>query len=634
MIRISMRVWYVMTKENGSDLSESGRDDPGTRRRREILTTLGAAGIAGIAGCGGGSDGGDGGDGEGGDGGDGDGVQMIDRTYRANITDQNINNAEFNFVRSGADFVVGPIWLFEWALVANMKTAEFAGQLLSDWSVDGTTMSLEMDDRFSWHNGDPVNADDMVTQMRIASLFGSARRVGNADGVIKNPASIQKTGDYSLEIEMPAELNPKLAVGQLFASGGPKNVLLWTKTSKFGSFEERLRDGTTDDEKQSIQSDLTNTSWGIDEFVGNGPFQVSDYTSSALLLERYDGHPQADNINFPQIEYKPRGGQGGVAALKNRGIEQGGGVLSQDEIDQVPDIYRQVGLLRFGGTAVICNHQHEIFGRTNVKQALAHITDNQEVVDNFGTTKADPADPTDAGIAPQNKDPYLGGAIEGNLITYDSPETAVSLLEEEGFTREDGEWYKPDGDRWSFQLKTFDNPVWNPQARTIASQWSDFGIDCEAQIVEGSTFFSEYPNGSYDIVVEYGRGAGSQNPYFAHRRNMIGFGGSSMQYPEEVEAPPVGERDGSLQTYVISDLLNNALTAPDQDTFVEAIRELAWVSNYTLPVQQLTHLKFQFMYNTDTFEWPPADSNKYSWAFPRGQERYMARRGWMSAKPT
>jgi len=625
--------------------NNGGETDPlAARRRREILMGIGTVGAMGVAGClggggGGGTDTPDDSDGGSDGGSDGDGsttepdtVAMSDQTYRINVpTLSGASNAGYNF--AGAAENVGPVdaMLFDWAIIANSQTGELAPHIFDDWSIDGTTMSITMREDFTWHNGDPVTADDVVTQLKMAALFGSARRVGSAGGIIDGYTAVQKTGEYSVEAEMTGELNPELAMTQVFAAGGPQNVLIFAKESKWGSFVEGLSDSTTEEEENSIKSEITNASWSIDNFTGNGPFKIKDYTNSAVLLEKHEGHPQSDNINFNEVEVRSFG-DNKTQALASNSVDFEWGRFTQSSISQVPDKYKRIPYDRPGGPSVVPNHTHDIFGRSKVKQALAHITDNEQVANALGTSRGSAADPLDAGLSERNREEYLGGNVtEETLITFDSPERAATLLEEEGFTQEGGNWYKPNGERWSFDLRTWQHPVWSPICRNIASQWQDFGIDCSPAIGNTGTFFSEYPNGSYDIVVEWGRGSANPNPLIAFNRDMVGFGGGSQGYPEEVEAPPVGEPDGSLQTYNRDDLLSNAREATNQEAFTEAIRELAWVNNYTLPVIQNIHETQQYFFNTETFDWAD-EKKKHLWQVPRGNDSVMFRKGWAHAK--
>ncbi|WP_254280608.1 ABC transporter substrate-binding protein [Haloarcula marina] len=605
-------------------------DSVSTRHRREILMSMGAVGAMGLAGCSGdGSADDTPSDMEGGT--ETDKVVITDRTYRKNRKDQSaIGDTGYNFVKAAESVGPGETLLFDWAMLGNTRTGDIMGNIFDDWSVDGTTMSITMREDFTWHNGDPVNADDVVTQLKLGVLFGSARRVANASGILEDYSAIKKTGEYSLEAEMAAPVNPKLAMLQVFASGGPKNVLIFAKHSKWGQFAEQLTDSTTEEEENSIKSEVVNTDWSIDDFQGNGPWKIKDYTNSAILFEKHEGHPHSDNINFKEVEIRPFA-DSATRAMGSKSIDFASGVFTQSDIGQVPDIYDRVPFVRPGGPSVIPNHGHEIFGRTKVKQALAHIIDNQKVVDAQGSSRGSPGSPLSVAINDSSREKFISGKIEGNLISYDSPEKAASLLKEEGFTREDGDWYKPNGDRWSFELKTFNQVVFNPVCRNVASQWSDFGIDCTPKIIAPGTFFSEFPQATYDIAVEWSGASMVPNPLIGLNRNMVGFGGGSMAYPEEVQAPPVGEPDGSLETYVVSDLLTNARTASNDEAFTNAVQELLWIQNYTLPTIQNTFLKMNFFANTETFSWPE-EEEKYFWNAPRGQDSVMARRGWKQAK--
>jgi len=599
--------------------------------RRRLIESIGTASIVGLAGCGGG---GDGGDGDGGDGGQQttepqteEGVQVVDIAYRM-PDGGNFNKLQWNYASTAPkDNWNTARWAFEWFITLNAKTQEIRDNLASV-TVDGDTMTIEMQEEYTWHNGDPVTADDIVTQMKIAKLMGSSRRIGNAKGIVD---SVQKTGERTIEISMPAELNPTVSKQQLFAGGNAFNTILCMPEAVFGKFAESMDDATSEDAKKEVRTNVNEFQWEFEDAYGSGPFEMTENTGNEIILERFDDHPQSENVNFARarIDNIPQEQQ--FPATRSNNLDAGGGSPDEAAIKTLGDNWIVRRISGFGGQAVITNHQHPMFGRSNIKKAVAHIIDNKQVSNVMGSGKTNPVKSTLEGFVKSNRKAYMGSPIEGDLTVYDSKERAAALLKEEGFTREDGKWYDPDGERWTFNVSTFDNPSWNAATRTVVSQLQSFGIDAQENIIPAGTFFSKYPNGGYDFVVEYGNSTGSPNPYFGYNRNMVGFGGGSMQYPDEVEAPPVGEPDGSLQTYVIQDALNEALRAPSEEAFTKALRKLAWIQNQTLPVIPLVTGTGATLFNKNRFEWP-SGVDPYWWQAGPGQDAFMSRNGMMQAK--
>jgi peptide/nickel transport system substrate-binding protein len=95
-------------------------------------------------------------------------------------------------------------------LVYDAEKDEYIYNLLKDVTVDGKTMTVTMADGFTWHNGDPVTAQDLVTQFKILKMSGLSHRVlGDASGVVE---SIEQSGDLTAEIMLTDELNPNIVI--------------------------------------------------------------------------------------------------------------------------------------------------------------------------------------------------------------------------------------------------------------------------------------------------------------------------------------------------------------------------------------------------------------------------------------
>ncbi|SDG58991.1 ABC transporter substrate-binding protein [Pelagibacterium luteolum] len=61
-------------------------------------------------------------------------------------------------------------------------------------------------------------------------------------------------------------------------------------------------------------------------------------------------------------------------------------------------------------------------------------------------------------------------------------DAAAELLEDAGFTRQGNDWYKPDGERFEFTLKTAETGVINRFGTMAAQQWSQAGVNVTAEV--------------------------------------------------------------------------------------------------------------------------------------------------------
>ena len=257
-------------------------------RRRRVLAALGSGTAIGLAGCSGGGggdptdtpggdgdsdgdgnsgggDGSDGGDGSG-DGGDGDGdsatptevSEPLDPTFTVSQPSTlppdmqwNPLNQEGGFPRDGQQFEFAP---FEVMLLKDQSTFTV---LLDDYSLDGTTATLTLNDWFTWTNGDDVTAQDLETQLVLAKKMGYP--------YVSDATAIQQTGDYTVEMELNSEKNALLFWSQFMNYGATRPRRLSTPHSVFEQFREQFDDVTTATAQSDVVSELG--TWELDEPV-------------------------------------------------------------------------------------------------------------------------------------------------------------------------------------------------------------------------------------------------------------------------------------------------------------------------------------------------------------------------------
>jgi len=124
------------------------------------------------------------------------------------------------------------------------------------------------------------------------------------------------------------------------------------------------------------------------------------------------------------------------------------------------------------------------------------------------------------------------------------PEKATEMLQAEGFTLDNGEWYKPDGSRWQITINSPSNFEVQSQrlAFAVADNWRKFGIDASVQQMDSGTFWSNYSNGTFDAG-SYWPGCGALPDSwdlldaFWHKRHIVPIGepasGNAMRYDSD-----------------------------------------------------------------------------------------------------
>ncbi len=82
---------------------------------------------------------------------------------------------------------------------------------------------------------------------------------------------------------------------------------------------------------------------------------------------------------------------------------------------------------------------------------------------------------------------------------YD-PDTSAKLLEHNGYTRDgNGDWFTPEGERFSFAIQAAPDEVDSFRvANAAADMWDDFGIDVELQGLERSVWSANFDTGQFE----------------------------------------------------------------------------------------------------------------------------------------
>ncbi len=427
--------------------------DDNDTSRRSFLKAAGTATVAAttttsVAGCMGGGSG----------DGDGGGTLRYGRGAHSSTLDpQNTTSGEVSKVTNQA---------YETLVAFKPGEAALTEGLATDWSLDGSTVSLTLREDVMFHDGTEFTADDFIASYRRfvdedyeyyfedASSYGPFTLGNWID-------SVSKDGDYSLTISLTQTYAPFLRNLAMFVS-----VVI---------SQDAIEGETNLDE----------------EMVGTGPFELSqlDNSNDRIQLTAFDDY-WGESPNVDEVLFLVRG-QNSTRAQ----------ALIEDEMDIIdgldPDTIQTVdesdtasaettqginiGYMSFNMSRV------EEFRDRRVRRAISYAIDTQSIVEHIYSGIADQADqPIPPALFGHNDDisPY----------EYD-PEQAQSLLDEAGY-----------GDGFSFSLTTFQNPRgYNPAplptAETIRSNLAEVGIEVSIDDRQFSDYLTYTSQGSHDATL-------------------------------------------------------------------------------------------------------------------------------------
>lgn len=333
--------------------------------------------------------------------------------------------------------------------------------LAKEWSLDGTTATLTLNEGTTFHNGEEVTAADVKATIRRFTdseyeyFLGDENRSGYASVTFGNwVKSIDASSDYEVTIELTQQYAPFLRNLAMFAAA----ILSKAQIEDLGS--------NPDD-----QATLGH------EPKGTGPFQFDelDNENQRVKLSAYDDFwgdgPNVDGVVFKTIGSNQTRAQDVINGdthitdnLDSQSLQQ---IQNSDAATTKKKDGINVGYMAFNMA------RKEAFRKTAVRQAVHHAVNRQAIVDDIYQGFAT--------IADQPLPPDVLGHNE-DLSPYETDkDKAQSLLEEAGETD------------LSFELATFSNPRgYNPSpiqtAEQIKSDLEAIGVTVE--INQFSTFSS------------------------------------------------------------------------------------------------------------------------------------------------
>lgn len=604
-----------------------------SQNRRRLLKTVGAAGVASIAGCSDNSSG-DGGDGngssDGSDGGNGngssdgsDGGELVDSVYEAGMVDIP-DEVQFNAYNPTQSAWQPTEFIYDLLMNYHQSKQEFIPVIVSDWSFDGKTMTLQMNEDYTWHNSDSVTADDLATKLKLNRYM----EYPISDFV----NSINASGEYAVELGLASTVNESVIMHTLFGSGS----WLDTPHSRYKDKLQAFEDATTESETKSARESLIKwvPDWGASDVIGNGPWQAVSADTERFQMKRYDAYPRTDAINFPELHLKYQSSvtQGRWAAVKSDNVDAIRTMFAPGEvIDKFPDHWIGAETFAFNDGGLHFQFDHPVFGDRRVRQAIGHIVDPESLEQAYSSRNVtEPYTVPPCGISMHRTEKWLGDAL-GDFTAYEpNQQQAADYLREAGFSKDGDTWTKPDGKSLSVEI-LLQSGRWVSIGQTLVSALESFGINATVRTAEGATFQTRLENGDFSIAITWWNGSfyNGGYPYFGMRGTFVG-NKDSHGYPDAFSVPmPVGDPGGTEEKVDVHTKLTELSKTQDDNREKQLIRELAWVYNQVLPVIPITEKVDLSWVSNDDWTVPKESDAAYKVPFAAW---WLMRDGKMQAK--
>ncbi|WP_226013343.1 ABC transporter substrate-binding protein [Halomicrobium salinisoli] len=565
--------------------------------RRTLLAAAGVSGVSALAGCSGGD--GDSATNESGGGTDGEsteegsdtateGTSVVSRTYRngmsQNPVDLNVNSYNpQNFLE-----LAGRL-LHERFVAYSFATDEFQLVALDDLQFDGTTVTLTLRDDLTWDNGEDVTTEDIEVQMDLLE-----KTSGSIWGYLEDYEIVD---EKTFEFHLQKETNPRIIKYTL------NNMRVDTPAEIFEEY--------VDEDAAEVQG----FAWE-DDVIASGPWSHAEKSRQAWEFERNEEFYAAENVNFDTFLLEKYGG--------NQSLQQA--LISGDSIDgvtslfvppniveELPDNVVENRMPSKWGYGIIFNHDDEHFGQRPVRQAVAHLLNRQQIVDNGGPRTKFPAE-VPCGIAPKDQESWLGDAMD-DFETYGVDESrterAAELMREAGYSKSDGTWQDDSGSAVGGEyLSPAGWSDWTTMTNTTVSQLNDFGFDFSISTVPTNDWFTRYSESDFKMGSMYWLpgGARSAFPYFPLRYQLTNThvgGGHNYEADTEYTITGMGG-DGEMTINPLETVNSIARTASDEAA-VEPVRRAAWHNHIELPMLSVVGTNGQQWFTNDEWDLPAED---------------------------
>ncbi|VAV91223.1 Oligopeptide ABC transporter, periplasmic oligopeptide-binding protein OppA (TC 3.A.1.5.1) [hydrothermal vent metagenome] len=374
--------------------------------------------------------------------------------------------------------------------------------LAKSWEIseDGLRWIFTLRQGLQWSDTEPITAKDVVASTRY----------------LLNPESTYAdAGDFSLLENVEAVLAGELPVEKLGVRQISTFVVQFSFTRPLGVFAELMREFYPSPEH--ILAQPTSNWPNPPNFVGSGPYLLTQGTQQSMTLVRNPLAPDATNIDTVYISVVED------AATRARMVRAGDLDLVEDPpTNQIAALSTQEEVALHGWKAprfvyLKVNHKHPALSDIRVRQALNLVVDRTFIADKLFEGAAQVAN----SILPD---------LHANSSTFpERIKQAKQLLADAGY-----------GDGLTISL-LHSGEFRERMAVVLAQNWKQIGVTCYLQASDGPGLYAFIEAGEFDLALaSFDRGLKRENWRLIEPFESDGFAANfnwtNLQYDQAVAA--------------------------------------------------------------------------------------------------
>ncbi|MBR8744454.1 ABC transporter substrate-binding protein [Nocardiopsis sp. MG754419] len=461
--------------------------------------------------------------------------------------------------------------MFDWT------THEWEYLLLEGHEWDGDDLVLSLRSGLKWSDGSGLDADDMIRSYAMRVLEAPPWGFG-----FPQVQDLEKLDDRTVRLGFE-DVFPNIE----------RSILKHRIVSKvtYEGFGERAVEMVNDGVRQG---DAEHGEWNAefiefdpDTIVASGPYKFDDaqISDARITLVRNEHGYLADTVLFDEVVVH-KGDNRQSALLVQQG-EVDYSTMAPSAADQQAfqgvEGFRWVEHAGYAGAGIMFNYAAKPeLEDVRVRKALAYVLDGDQI-GQVARGEAYERVTHYAGLVDLQAEEIFSADELADFETYDQDQDkAVELLEEAGWTREDGKWFLPDGEEASFEVLGVSG--WSDfelTASQVEEAWNDFGIRTEARNVPEDNPWGIWGAGDFEVAVRHWGNPEQPDYWGAFQMNFLTENAGTDDSPGqsfdlEVESPSQGEVD-------LAELVDVAQRAETDEEQAEALKTMAIVFNELLP---------------------------------------------------
>lgn len=616
-----------------SSLSSDRDETERSQSRRQLLRnfTAGTAAVTGLSGCSalnpttqsndrrssvGGENAGDSGS---------DPSASTDTSFET-ISRVAVGHNKFNPYSPAHKWDFGWWWeMFDELAIHDTVENRSQGAILNDWEyTDDGRVIWNIRPSYTWHNGDDLTARDIEVQLKIGRLMNTVYKGYGSQPMYHD---VQTTGKHQLEFTLD---NPDISRRVLEWLLIKQRSWIWSYRGTWGKYADMYDEASTEAELNDVRKELTNYTVSditdAETLPGNSIWQISKIEGSSVYFEPFDdyqspfneGHTGADidwTFNTPHYpnqqqrteamkqemldESYPPKSDSAREALREKGF------APTREADTIQPTARHLIL------GWLFNFQDPVTSRRAFRKAFYHVVPRTSLMkwnQDWETVWVPDQIPT--GLGQDKEIPWFGGrdgwpnntleSFNTYAVTQDDVNTdkATKLLENDGFTKNGGSWYAPNGDEVKLDIyapTTNEESVQLKAANIMKSFLRQFGFTASVTAQNAQTRSNTtMQSGDWQLMTTYMGAVTHGPPYFDCTSGTWGLmntmDGEVIEEREnwgmepKQEVPwPVGNPNGNLKEVDILERITKLKTQMPDEERQQKITEIAWIYNQLCP---------------------------------------------------